>query len=235
MLYALFMTGSVLFWALIAAHFLIMLALIEYEKPGWATFSLITVFAGLKFFGDFDIVKAMFGNLGWTAAAVAIYFVAGTAWAIAKWWFYVTKCRDKYNDAKIAFLERNGLGGATKDTAIPDELLRKWQETREHEIGYQARRAAHQPQREQIAPKARDHKGRIMVWMCYWPWSMVWTLINDPVKRLFKQIYLQIQGLLQSISNRAFAGVENDFREPPPAAPEEGVTRHVRDRTNLED
>lgn len=52
---------------------------------------------------------------------------------------------------------------------------------------------------------------------------MAWTVLNDPVKRLFKQIYLQIQGLLQSISNRAFSGVEDDLREPPappPSAPD---------------
>ncbi|HTM68611.1 MAG TPA: hypothetical protein VL426_04885 [Candidatus Binatia bacterium] len=230
MLLTLFAVGTFWFWALLAIHFCVLLALIEYEKVGWATFSLIATFAVLHFFGDFNVVSAAIHNPITALIVAAGYFAAGTAWSVIKWWFYVRNCREDYDKKKAAFLERNGVEGA----AIPDALKGKWKEELEGDYRYGGRGSRRASFAGGIIPKAGDHKGRIMTWMCYWPWSMVWTLINDPVKRLFKQIYLQIQGLLQSISNRAFRGVEDDLAmppaPPPPAAPDPADTTVARPR-----
>jgi hypothetical protein len=71
---------------------------------------------------------------------------------------------------------------------------------------------------------ARNFKGKITSWMVYWPWSMIVTLIDDPIRRLFRGIYNAIQGMLQRMSDRAFAGTESDFAAPatPPPAPPSG-------------
>lgn len=220
----LFAIGTFWFWILMAVHFCVLLALIEYEKVGWATITLIATFAALHFLGDFNIVSAVLHNPATAAIVAAGYFVAGTAWSVVKWWFYVRRCREEYDTLKAAFLERNGVQG----TAVPDALKGKWKEelSNDYRYGRERRRSF----ANGVIPKAGDHKGRIMTWMCYWPWSAVWTMINDPVKRLFKQIYLQIQGLLQSISNRAFSGVENDLADPPaPPPPPEGGERMASD------
>lgn len=223
MLITLFALGTFWFWVLVAVHFCVLLALIEYEKTGWATFTMIATFAALYFLGDFNVVAAALHNPAMTAAFVGGYFAAGTAWSVAKWWFFVRRCREDYDKQKIAFLRQNGIEG----TVIPDALKAKWKEN----LGYNYGGRNSYRRGENVIPKAGDHKSRIMTWMCYWPWSMVWTLINDPVKRVFKQIYLQIQGIMQSISNRAFRGVEDDLREPPapppapPAADDEGNGR----------
>lgn len=210
MLITLFALGTFWFWVLVAVHFCVLLALIEYEKTGWATFTMIATFAALYFLGDFNVITAALRNPGLTAALAGGYFAAGTAWSVAKWWFFVRRCREDYDKQKAEFLRHNGIEG----TAIPDNLKTKWKES----LGYGYGRNSHR-RSDNVIPKAGDHKSRIMAWMCYWPWSMVWTLINDPVKRVFKQIYLQIQGIMQSISNRAFRGVEDDLREPPAPPP----------------
>lgn len=63
------------------------------------------------------------------------------------------------------------------------------------------------PQRETIrAPEAVDHKERIITWMAYWPFSMLWTLINDPVRRAFEWIYRRIGKFMQDISDKIFKG-----------------------------
>jgi hypothetical protein len=49
--------------------------------------------------------------------------------------------------------------------------------------------------------------------MTYWPWSALWTLINDPVRRFFCWIYEQISGVLQEISDRAFQNIENEMED----------------------
>jgi len=55
-----------------------------------------------------------------------------------------------------------------------------------------------------IPPSVVDEKPRIMAWMIWWPLSAAWTIVDDPVRRLFQHIYHRIAGRLQAVSNRAF-------------------------------
>jgi hypothetical protein len=50
--------------------------------------------------------------------------------------------------------------------------------------------------------------------MSYWPWSLSWTILKDPVRKAFSTIYHHIAVYLQEISDRAFKGIEADL---PPA------------------
>jgi hypothetical protein len=58
-------------------------------------------------------------------------------------------------------------------------------------------------------PSAAEYKGRIISWMTYWPFSGVWTIINDPIKRLFKYIYGRFNNLYQAMSNNMFSELKN--------------------------
>lgn len=53
-----------------------------------------------------------------------------------------------------------------------------------------------------------DYKMMIVSWLVYWPLSAVWTLLNDPIRRLVNEIYNKIAGTLQSISDTAFRDVK---------------------------
>lgn len=53
-------------------------------------------------------------------------------------------------------------------------------------------------------PQVNEHKSDIIRWMTYWPFSLIFTLINDPFRRLFEFIYRQIHDSLQAMANRAF-------------------------------
>ena len=64
------------------------------------------------------------------------------------------------------------------------------------------------PKVEDYKPRALDHKRRILIWMSYWPWSMVWTLINDFVKDIFEFIFHRLHDAYQKVSDDAFRGVE---------------------------
>jgi hypothetical protein len=54
------------------------------------------------------------------------------------------------------------------------------------------------------APKANKNKARIMSWMMYWPFSGLWTLINEPIKKAFQLIYRNIEGLFDRMSDKIF-------------------------------
>lgn len=56
----------------------------------------------------------------------------------------------------------------------------------------------------------------LLLWMTYWPWSMIWTIINDPIRRAFRAIYSKISGLFEMITNSIYDDAEeSDRRETP--------------------
>jgi len=100
------------------------------------------------------------------------FFVLGTLWAVAKWWFYVRDLAEKRKEQ----IATHGKGKSYYG------VIQK--------------------------PLVRDNKSRIMTWMCFWPYSFVWTMINDPVRRVFKAIYNQIKDGLQRVADKAFEGLD---------------------------
>lgn len=49
--------------------------------------------------------------------------------------------------------------------------------------------------------EVKENKERILNWMIYWPLSGLWTLINQPVRKLFKAIFHRIEGTYQKMSD----------------------------------
>jgi hypothetical protein len=54
-------------------------------------------------------------------------------------------------------------------------------------------------------PDVTEHKGKIMLWMFYWPFSSIWTMIDHPVKKVFQFIYNRIKDRMQKMTNKIFA------------------------------
>lgn len=70
---------------------------------------------------------------------------------------------------------------------------------------------------DSYTPHARDNKARIISWMTYWPFSGLWMLINDPIRKAFQHIYRSIEGYFEAISVKIFAGLKEKYalkREP---------------------
>lgn len=62
--------------------------------------------------------------------------------------------------------------------------------------------------KQSVPPQIRDNKSRFMIWMAYWPASMLWTLINDPVRRLFEWVYTSTAASLQRSSDNVFSDIK---------------------------
>jgi hypothetical protein len=45
------------------------------------------------------------------------------------------------------------------------------------------------------------NKNRIMNWMFNWPFSVIWTTIDEPVKKSFKWMYSKLEGSYKKISD----------------------------------
>jgi len=58
-------------------------------------------------------------------------------------------------------------------------------------------------------PEPENYKGRIIAWIVYWPPSMFWTLLNDPIRKLGRQIYYRMAGTLKRISDSVWKDEDN--------------------------
>ena len=56
--------------------------------------------------------------------------------------------------------------------------------------------------------KASENKERILGWMMYWPMSISWTVINDPVRKIVMGIFNRFNGLFDRISDRITKDLE---------------------------
>jgi len=216
--------GAVWFWILMSVVIILLFLEVEYEKPGWATVTCALFFAALWLFGDFNVLQAIADNPLVAVGCIVGYLLLGTGWSFGKWWFYLKRCRREYDRIRADFMRQQKIEGDT----IPADKRKAWREYWAHHVSYD-----YLSQRDDPRPRAGQHKGRIMTWMVYWPWSMVWTIINDPIKRAFKEIFLRLKAVYQAIADHVFKGVDEDFADPPDDGG--GNPDHLQDAENALD
>ena len=71
--------------------------------------------------------------------------------------------------------------------------------------------------------KFEVNKGRIIAWMTYWPFSLGWTMLDNPFRRMFNYIYGRVEKIYKSMSDKALADVKaakQKFQEEQAAAQE---------------
>lgn len=103
------------------------------------------------------------------------YFLVGAVWSVAKWWFRET---EKARLAKIAYDK--------------DSLFSKpepWADFIKHKKG---------------DPADRYSRSDIVVWIVWWPFSALYTLLNDPIRRLARRIYTELLKTYQRISDHVW-------------------------------
>ena len=60
-----------------------------------------------------------------------------------------------------------------------------------------------------LKPKVREHKSMVYLWMAYWPWSLVFTILNNPVRKIYRHIYNSIHTLISRESPTMFGRAFN--------------------------
>jgi hypothetical protein len=206
MWYEFFVVGGVFFYLLVAVVTILLILFAELERPICAGITLILTFALLALLGNFNILAAIKAHPFISLIALPGYFVAGTLWSFAKWWFYVHNEAAKYKEKKEEFLK-----GEKVLLMAPEEREAAWRRYLEHLQSY----------RSHPKPEVSENKCRILTWMIYWPWSFVWTIINDPVTKFFKFIFRKLRFVYEAIVNSAYKDVEGDFKAPEPKEKDE--------------
>ena len=200
----LFVVGTFWFWALIALEVVLLFSFVEYENGSGATVSLVIFACCLQWLGNVDIIGYIVSNPLQTLILVGSYFLLGAIWGTIKWWIFCHDRLEEYNDLKQEFFQKNGVPAGTK--VVPAELKAEWRGLLERHTAYNRGGG-----KLSDAPSAKKNKSRIMRWMSFWPFSMVWSFINDFVKRVFRSIYQKIAGYLQHISDSMFGKIQDDL------------------------
>lgn len=180
--------ASVLWSVLIyVVLFLVMVFAVEAESGVWAVMLLIASTFIISWLGQtnpFAYIKAHpIGIL----ECLLIYLAVGALWSIVKWALHVHTKVAEYKDAKADYMRRNNLTELTPEDA--NKLLAYAKAT---------------------PPNARDNKSRIIRWMTYWPFSIIGSIFNDVIKKIYRHIYELLQSTYQRISDKIFSSVKGD-------------------------
>ena len=102
-------------------------------------------------------------------------------------------------------MEEKGIQG----NKIPDNLKEEWLKYCADDADGSRKPKTHYIL--QVQQKAKNHKGRIMTWMAYWPFSLTWWLLRDLLRKLWERLYRMIGGTLDKLSAWIYKGVDDDF------------------------
>lgn len=58
-----------------------------------------------------------------------------------------------------------------------------------------------------LTPQILDNKSRFMRWMWFWPVLGIWTLLHDPLQKLYTAIFNFVSSYLQKIADKIFSSI----------------------------
>jgi hypothetical protein len=197
----LLVAGGIVFWLVLLAEIVLLFFLVENEHGIWATISLVSFIAALHFLFKIDVLAFVTNHFLAILVSAGIYFIIGSIWCMGKWWLYCKDQHNLYETNKIEWLKGKGI---VNTKVIPENLKQTWTDfTRSRWNETWA-----------IVPSVKENKSRILRWMSFWPTSIIWSLIDDFVRRIFNMIYYAIADYLQSIADKIYANTKDDFVKP---------------------
>lgn len=150
------------------------------------------------------------------------YFAIGAISSVIKWFSYVYQKRDRYIDIKKRWIQQyyNKYPSTSVDIDIDGNTSNQEIKNRisaEDYSDYYSFLVRHGILTESynnttIIPDWTKHKEDILWSILWWPASLLWTLLNDPVVRLAKFIRSKLGNVYQQVANKVFkiVGVHPD-------------------------
>jgi hypothetical protein len=186
-LFAALTESAFLFYGILFVAVIIITALEENDKGGWA---FIMLLFSIIFFFKFHVgalLTFIAHNPGRVFLYVLGYFAAGAIWGCIKWYLFVRRKLAEYEEKKAQFLHERGVKEFTPELA-----------------------AYFFDRNSGSVPQVYSHKGDIILWMTYWPFSILWSLLADFVQEAFRIFYNFASTYLQRLSDRLFKTVSAD-------------------------
>jgi energy-coupling factor transporter transmembrane protein EcfT len=160
----------------------------------------------------------------YTALGFVAYVGVGTLWSFGKWYFFLSKVKEKYLEIKQNFISRNNLppsypdiSEATRDSHTEYERVKdkgRWfiraLQSELHLYKDVDEDSLHLDPAQVTAavkPQASAHKSSITRWIMCWPLSFAWTMLNDPLRKIADSIFNHLRSVFQRMSDKMFHGI----------------------------
>ena len=194
------------FWVLYPAlvMLVLMFAWVAYEKPvQYPSVTLLAFVLVLQFLGGVPIGQSIVAHPVWTLVYAVGYFVDGLIYTrYYKLWYFCRNRAEKYAEAKSNFREHwdrsfqsNNSEGQTADQRWAERCTYEFPEFRDGEfsIAY--------------------YKGKIIAWITYWPWFLVWSLVHDLLREIGDFIYLKCKDSFERVAKKIYASILADLSQ----------------------
>ena len=203
---------TIIFLIGLVVLFVVATVLTEIESFGWATITLVATMVAVHFIPSLDFWPWAHDHLVETMLAVLVYLVGGVVWSFIKWFSFLMQFRDKFREHKEAFLISKGIKvEGEKPTLqnpmwnrldVPVEYRSEFKDFIRRHYFYRADKFYEMASLER--PRVTKNKARIMAWMTLWPFSIVGTVLNDPMRRIFNLLFTWFKNLYQKLSDHLF-------------------------------
>jgi hypothetical protein len=178
-------------WMALIAFSIVIIIGLEFESGAGTFWAAVFGVVVLFLTNNGVSIPSVSGSLHWLDANwfkmilfVGTYVTLGGAWSFAKWYFYVHNRADAYDASREIYKSEYAS-------------LSEYAKGQENYQGYMALR-------HDFPPSPLKNKSRIYMWMAYWPWSGLWTLLNDPLKHAWKFLYTHLSGMMTRVSKYVF-------------------------------
>ena len=212
---AVMMFGTIWFFIISSAWLITMFWCVESENNASSIIWTIIYLAFLQFLAKVDFLYTIFHHPLKAISYCVGYLIIGFSWSFIKWWLYVNSRASKVKEARFNFLNEHKrnlerkvdrcatidiqlievLKDITSETKVPPSLMDAWRKSSHYSL---------------YVPRINDYDNnrRITLWVMYWPLSLIWSLINDFVKKLIRTIIMKIKIIYESITALAYKNIE---------------------------
>lgn len=187
-------TGTFVFWTMVFVTGLCFLGLLENNRIEQFLVSfvvLLVIFALVLHYGYLSVTYLLPSSMMALALMIGGYLICGSIWGVVKWWFFVHHARRKLDECVENL--RDSFPEKYKDHAINSPVYIN---------EFYSRGLSPE------APRVSKNKSKIMTWMILWPWSLLWTMLNDPIRRFFSWVIRILSAQLQAMSDNAFKDIK---------------------------
>jgi len=225
---SLFVFGSWTFWFTMLLAFVFITVMVEGARDFAAFITFFIVASITAWLNHISPLQLVTENLGATIGLAVFYLLSGAVWSLVKWWRLVVTFKEVYLEVKKELAKANPEENDAYFRQLSYNLrlrflepdLRKYYGLTEFDghtggrdvLGLHNVLGGHDDTDGlNFTPKPPDpakFKPFILRWLMFWPWSLSWTLLDDPIRRTFKAIYDSLVSTYERIAKEVFADVK---------------------------
>jgi hypothetical protein len=170
-----FMFPAVGFWLGLVLLSVVYTFATEQDCHGWAVFS--TIIGVILFWKTIVLGFAIWPLL---ILGLAAYALIGGGWSVYRWFRY---CR--------TYIQENPYKSVNEHEKVS------------YSSGKPINLEAHDYYRKKLQPN--EHKSKLVGWIIYWPWSLIWNFIGDIVTTIYDSLVNVYQKTADAVIRKASA------------------------------